>query len=162
MSFTVFVLVATARFFQNTIYLSIVLLGLHCCSGFLFFNCGKQGQLSSCVSGLLIAVASLVAQHWASGAAAPGSRAQAKQLRCFCLLAPRHVGFPRPGPEPVSPALVGGFCILSHQGGPKARFLSAQICCIYSFTHSRSIYWVHLHWLFTYSIVTSIPLQYQK
>ena len=38
-----------------------------------------------------------------------GSRAQAQQLWCTSLVAPWHVDLPRPGLEPVSPALAGGF-----------------------------------------------------
>ena len=52
--------------------------------------------------------------------------------------------FPRPGIKLVSPALAGGFFTLSQQGSRNAGFLSTQICCIHSFTHSfihsRSIY----------------------
>ena len=47
-----------------SIYLSIFLaeLGLHCCVQ-AFSSCGKQGLLFVVVCGLLIAVASLVAEH---------------------------------------------------------------------------------------------------
>ena len=37
-------------------------LGLHCCA-WAFSSCGEQGLLSTAVCGLLIEVASLVAEH---------------------------------------------------------------------------------------------------
>ena len=42
-------------------YLFLALLGLHCCTR-AFSNCGEQGLLFVAVRGLLIAVASLVAE----------------------------------------------------------------------------------------------------
>ena len=44
------------------IYLFLAALGLHCCVR-AFSSCGKQGLLFVAVRGLLIAVASLVAEH---------------------------------------------------------------------------------------------------
>ena len=44
------------------IYLFMAALGLHCCAR-AFSSCGKQGLLFVAVRGLLIAVASLVAEH---------------------------------------------------------------------------------------------------
>jgi len=52
-----------------TFYLCIYLLavlGLCCCTGF-FSSCREWGLVSSCGCGLLIAVASLVAEHWLWG-----------------------------------------------------------------------------------------------
>ena len=53
-------------FFSNFIYLFIYLflaaLGLRCCTR-AFSSCGEQGLLFIAVHGLLIAVASLVAEH---------------------------------------------------------------------------------------------------
>ena len=46
----------------NFIYLFLAVLGLHCCAR-AFSSCGKQGLLFIAVHGLLIAVASLVAEH---------------------------------------------------------------------------------------------------
>ena len=43
-------------------YLFLAALGLHCCTR-AFSNCGERGLLLVAVSGLLIAVASLVAEH---------------------------------------------------------------------------------------------------
>ena len=44
------------------IYLFLAALGLCCCSQ-AFFSCGERGLLFVAVRGLLIAVASLVAEH---------------------------------------------------------------------------------------------------
>ena len=55
-----------ASFFFNKfilfIYLFLAALGLHCCAR-TFSSCGEQGLLFVAVHGLLIAVASLVAEH---------------------------------------------------------------------------------------------------
>ena len=52
------------------------------------------------------------------GAAVPGSKAQAQSLWSTDSAAPRHVDLPRPGIEPVSPALGGGSSPLSRPGAP--------------------------------------------
>ena len=78
------------------IYLFLAALGLCCCAQ-AFSSCGEWGLLLVAVRGLLIAVASLVAEH---GLQAPGlqqlwlvgSRAQAQQLWCMHLVALQHVG----------------------------------------------------------------------
>ena len=44
------------------IYLFLAALGLHCCAR-AFSSCGERGLLFLAVHGLLIAVASLVAEH---------------------------------------------------------------------------------------------------
>ena len=49
-------------FFNKCIYLFLAGLGLHCCAR-AFSSCGEQGLLFVAVHGLLIAVASLVAEH---------------------------------------------------------------------------------------------------
>ena len=46
----------------NFIYLFMAVLGLCCCTQ-AFSSCGERGPLSVVVRGLLIAVASLVAEH---------------------------------------------------------------------------------------------------
>ena len=49
-------------FFINLFILFLAVLGLHCCVQ-AFASCGEQGLLFVAVRGLLIAVASLVAEH---------------------------------------------------------------------------------------------------
>ena len=67
-----------------------------------FSSCGKQGPLFIAVRGPLTITTSLVAEHrlQTHGLSSCGSRAQL--LRGMWDL-------PRPGLEPVSPALAGGF-----------------------------------------------------
>ena len=49
-------------FFFKFIYLVLAVLGLHCCAR-TFSSCGERGLLFAVVRRLLIAVASLVAEH---------------------------------------------------------------------------------------------------
>ena len=54
---------AMLLFFKKLIYLLLAALGLLCCA-WAFSSCGERGLLFVAVRGLLIAVASLVAEHW--------------------------------------------------------------------------------------------------
>ena len=49
-------------FLKNFLYLFLAALGLRCCT-WAFSSCGERGLLFVAVRGLLIAVASLVAEH---------------------------------------------------------------------------------------------------
>ena len=51
-----------AIIFKKFIYLSLAALGLRCCAR-AFSSCGERGLLFVAVRGLLIVVASLVAEH---------------------------------------------------------------------------------------------------
>ena len=72
--------------------------------------------------GLLTAEAALVDHRVSASQAAvlalPGSRAQARSLRCLGLVAPRHVGLPRSGIEPMTAALAGRFFTTVPPGKP--------------------------------------------
>ena len=48
--------------FRRCLFFFLAALGLHCCTG-AFSGCGERGLLFVAVRGLLIAVASLVAEH---------------------------------------------------------------------------------------------------
>ena len=83
--------------FKNYLFIIIILaaLDLHCCAR-AFSSCGEQGLLFAVVCGLLIAVASLVAEHRLQARGLQqlwlmGSRAQAQQLWRMGLVALRHV-----------------------------------------------------------------------
>ena len=78
----------------------------------LSFSCGKRGPLFIAVRGPLTVAASLVAEHrlQTRGLSSCGSRAQL--LRGTWDL-------PRPGLEPVSPALAGRFSTTAPPGKPK-------------------------------------------
>ena len=97
-------------FFKMFIYLYIymyfffgcVALGLRCCVR-AFSSCGEQGLLFITVHRLLVAVASVLL--WSTGSRCTGFGScglRAQLLRGMWDL-------PRPGLEPVSPALSGGF-----------------------------------------------------
>ena len=102
-------------FFINLflIYLFLAQLGLCCCAQ-AFSSCDEQGPLFIAVRGLLIVVASLVAEHGlqACGLSSCGSRALEHRLSSCGTRASLLRGMwdlPRRGLEPVSPALAGGF-----------------------------------------------------
>ena len=86
------------------------MLGLRFCAR-AFSSHGKQGPLFITVRGPLIIMASLVAEHRLQmrGLSSCGSRAQL--LRGMWDL-------PRPGPEPVSPALAGRLPTTAPPGKP--------------------------------------------
>ena len=85
-------------------------LGLRFCAR-AFSSCGKWGPLFITVRGPLTIVASLVAEHRLQMRRLSncGSRAQ-----LFCSMWDR----PRPGLEPVSPALAGRFSTTAPPGKP--------------------------------------------
>ena len=92
------------------IYLFLAVLGLRFCAR-AFSSCGKWGPLFIAVSGPLTVAASLVAKH----------RLQTRRLsncgsRAHLLRGMRDL--PRPGLEPVSPALAGGFPTTVPPGKP--------------------------------------------
>ena len=102
----------------SIIYLFMAALGLHCCA-WAFSSCGEQGLLFVEVRRLLIAVASLVAEHGLQGARASvvvalglSSCGSWAQLLCGMW------DLPGPGLEPVSRALAGGFLTTAPPGKP--------------------------------------------
>ena len=96
----------------------------------LFSGCGEWGLLFVAVCGLLIAVASLVEhglqgrglqQLWRMGFSSCGSWALECRLSSCGTWAQLLRGMwdlPRPGLEPVSPALAGGFLTTAPPGKP--------------------------------------------
>ena len=93
------------------IYLFMAVLGLRFCAR-AFSSCGKRGPLFIVVRGPLTIAASLVAEHrlQTRRLSSCGSRAQ---LLCGMW------DLPRPGLEPVSPALAGRFSTTVPPGKPK-------------------------------------------
>ena len=85
-------------------------LGLRCCS-WVFSSCTEQWLLFVAVRGLLIVVASLVAEQglWALGRRLSSCGARVYLLRGMWDL-------PGPRIEPVSPALAGGFLTTAPPG----------------------------------------------
>ena len=92
------------------IYLFLAVLGLHFCAR-AFSSCGKRGPLFIAVRGPLTVTASPVAEHrlQTHRLSSCGSRAQ---------LLHGMWDLPRPGLEPVSPALAGGFSTTAPPGKP--------------------------------------------
>ena len=91
------------------------MLGLHLCVR-AFSSCGKQGPLFIAVRGPLTVAASLVAEH----------RLQTRRLSSCGSRAQLLSGMwdlPRPGLEPVSPALAGRFSTTAPPGKPYFIFL---------------------------------------
>ena len=91
-------------------YLFMAVLGLHFCAR-AFSSCGKRGPLFIAVRGPLTIAAPLVVEHrlQTRRLSSCGSRAQ---LLCGMW------GLPRPGPEPMSPALAGRLSTTVPPGKP--------------------------------------------
>ena len=92
----------------------MALLGLRFCAR-AFSSCGKQGPLFIAVRGPLTVAASLVAEH----------RLQMRRLSNCGSRAQLLRGMwdpPRPGLEPVSPALAGRFSTTAPPGKPYGGF----------------------------------------
>ena len=98
------------------IYLFLAVLGLRFCAR-AFPSCGEQGPLFIAVHGPLTIVASLVAEHRLRTHRLSSCGSQAQLLHGMWDL-------PRPGLEPMSPALVGDSQPLHHQGSPFPTFLT--------------------------------------
>ena len=117
--------------------LFLAALGLRCCAR-AFSSCGERGLLFVAVHGILLAVASLVAEHRRQGTQASvvvahglsscDARALEHKLSSCGAQAQLLHGMwdlPRPGLEPVSPALAGGFLTTAPPGKPQPAFLIA-------------------------------------
>ena len=100
------------------IYLFLAVLGLRFCSR-AFSSCGKRGPLFIAVHGPLTVTASPVAEH----------RLQTRRLSSCGSRAQSLCGMwdlPRPGLEPVSPALAGRFSTTAPPGKPQERIIFKQ------------------------------------
>ena len=102
------------KLFFKKIYLFMAVLSLRFCAR-AFSSCGKRGPLFIAVRGPLIIAASLVAEHRLQmhRLSNCGSRAQ---------LLPGMWYPPKPGLEPVSPALAGRFSTTAPPGKPLNSF----------------------------------------
>ena len=89
----------------------MAVLGLRFCAR-AFSSCGKRGQLFIVVHGPLTITASLVVEHGLQTHRLSSCGSRAQLLRSMWDL-------PRPGLEPVSPALAGGFSTTVPPGKPK-------------------------------------------
>ena len=94
----------------------MAVLGLRFCAR-AFSSCGKWGPLFIVVRGPLTIAASLVAEHRLQTRRLSNCGSQAQLLRGMWNL-------PRPGLEPVSPALAGRFSTTAPPGKPFNAFLT--------------------------------------
>ena len=81
-----------------------------------FSSCGEQGPLFIAVRGPLTVMASLVVEHRLQTHRLSSCGSWAQLLRGMWDL-------PRPGLEPVSPALAGRFSTIAPPGKPKIKYL---------------------------------------
>ena len=96
----------------------MAVLGLRFCARG-FSSCGKRGPLFIAVPGPLTVAASLVAEHRLQTLRLSNCDSWAWLLRGMWDL-------PRPGLEPVSPALAGRFSTTAPPGKPLEVFLKTQ------------------------------------
>ena len=101
------------------IYLFLAVLGLRFCAR-AFSSCGKRGPLFIAVRGPLTITASLVAEHRLQTHRLSSCGSRAQPLRGMWDL-------PRPGLEPVSPALAGGLSTTAPPGKPPTVLLNKGI-----------------------------------
>ena len=92
------------------IYLFLAVLGLRFCAR-AFSSCGERGPLFIAVRGPLTIAASLVAEHRLQTRRLSSCGSRAQSLHGMWDL-------PRPGLEPVSPALAGRFSTTAPPGKP--------------------------------------------
>ena len=88
----------------------MAVLGLHFCAR-AFSSCGKRGPLFIAVHGPLTIAASVIAEHRLQTCRLSNCGSRAQLLRGMWDL-------PRPGLEPVSPALAGRFSTTAPPGKP--------------------------------------------
>ena len=95
------------------------MLGLCFCAR-AFSSCGKRGPLFIAVHGPFIIAASLVAEHRLQTRRLSGCDSWAQLLRCMW-------DPPRPGLEPVSPALAGGLSTTAPPAKPPTKLYRKRI-----------------------------------
>ena len=112
-------LVIFLQFIYLFIYLFMAVLGLRFCVR-AFSSCGKRGPLFIAVHGPLTIAASLVAEHRLQTCRLSNCGSQA-QLLCGMW------DLPRPGLEPVCPALTGRFSTTAPPGKPCVIILESHL-----------------------------------
>ena len=98
----------------------MAVLGLRFCAR-AFSSCGKWGPLFIAVRGPLTIAASLVAEHRLQTCRLSSCGSRAQRLRGMC-------DPPRPGLEPVSPALAGRLSTTAPPGKPLEVFIKCFPC----------------------------------
>ena len=100
------------------------MLGLRFCAR-AFSSCGKRGPLFVAVHGPLTVATSLVAEHRLQTCRLSTCGSRAQPLRGMW-------NFPRPGLEPVPPALAGRLSTTAPPGKPHIEFLKIFTCVEFS------------------------------
>ena len=112
----------------------MAVLGLRLCAR-AFSSCGKRGPLFIAVHGPLTIAASLVAEHRLQTRRLSSCGSRAQLLRDMWDL-------PRPGLEPVSPALAGRFSTTAPPGKPQlAYILMASNNLVYTVSYKIKKIW---------------------
>ena len=106
-------------FFLNLIFIFLAVLGLRFCAR-ASSSCSERGPLFIVVHGPLIVAASLVAEHRLQTRRLSSCGSRAQLLRSMWFL-------PRPGLEPVSPALAGRFSTTAPPGEPWGFFFKKSL-----------------------------------
>ena len=106
-------------YFNAFIYLFIYFWLRLCCCARALSSCGKRGPLFIAVHRPLTIAASLVAEHRLQTLRLSSCGSRAQLLRGMWDL-------PRPGLEPVSPALAGGFSTTAPPGKPMIMFYTQR------------------------------------
>ena len=114
------------------------MLGLRFCAR-AFSSCGKRGPLFIAVRGPLTIVASLIAEHRLQTHRLSSCGSRAQLLRGMWDL-------PRPGLEPVSPALAGRLSTTAPPGKPDLLFLQRRDLLFF-------VFFVFLFFLFIFGCV---------
>ena len=118
------------------------MLGLHFCAR-AFSSCGKRGPLFIAVRRPLTIAASLVAEHRLQTHRLSSCGSRAQLLRDMWDL-------PRPGLEPVSPALAGRFSTTAPPGKPQEFFTYSgtsylsDVCIMNTFSSMMALLFVLL------------------
>ena len=99
----------------------MAVLGLRFCAT-AFSSCGEQGPLFIAVHGPVTVAASLVAEHRLQARRLSNCGSRVQLLRGMWDL-------PRPGLEPMSPALAGGFSTIAPPGKPPALISYSIFSC---------------------------------
>ena len=118
----IFTLIGFLILINLFIYLFLAALSLHCCTR-AFSSCGERRLLFIVVCGLLTAAACLCCGERALGTqallvVAHGLSSCCAQAQLLCDMC----DFPRPGLEPTSPALAGGFLTTAPPGKSRQFF----------------------------------------
>ena len=119
------------------IHLFMAVLGLRFCAR-AFSSCGKWGPLFIAVRGPLTIAASLVAEHRLQTRRLSNCGSRAQPLRGTWDL-------PRPGLEPVFPALAGRFSTTAPPGKPRYCYF---LCLILCYSLYYSLLYVYIFSLF--------------